>query len=119
MHYMAQPISFRWDEDYIARIDAARGDMKRSAFVRAAVDRVLDAPTPSRPATAPGTTARGRQPRVTHDKRTGPVPIAPASHPDDVRVLDPEPMRRVRTAPIVRHGMTCKCGVCRPVKGGK
>ncbi len=35
---MAQPVSFRWDDAFVASIDAARGDTKRSPFVRAAVE---------------------------------------------------------------------------------
>lgn len=31
------PVSFRWSEDFVAEIDAARGDVPRSAFVRSAV----------------------------------------------------------------------------------
>lgn len=102
---MAQPISFRWDEDYIARIDAARGDMKRSAFVRAAVDRLLDAPAPSRPATPPGTTARGRSPKATHAKPDGPAKVAAAVTRDPARGLNAN-----------GHLRFCKCPVCQPPK---
>jgi len=38
---MALPISFRWDEEFVARIDAARGDVPRSVWVRRAVERAL------------------------------------------------------------------------------
>lgn len=38
------PLSFRWPAEFVARIDAARGDVPRSAFVRRAVERVLPAP---------------------------------------------------------------------------
>jgi hypothetical protein len=41
MRYMPQPLSFRWDPEFIARIDAARGDVSRSLFVRRAVERAL------------------------------------------------------------------------------
>lgn len=34
----AQPLSFRWAPEFIARIDAARGEMPRSAFVRQCVE---------------------------------------------------------------------------------
>lgn len=40
---MARPLSFRWDEEFVARIDAARGLVPRSAFVRSAVRAFLDA----------------------------------------------------------------------------
>jgi hypothetical protein len=36
---MVKPLSFRWDVDFIARIDEARGeDVSRSAWVRRAVE---------------------------------------------------------------------------------
>jgi hypothetical protein len=41
MHYMAQPLSFRWSPEFIAEIDDARGDIPRSAFVRRAVEDSL------------------------------------------------------------------------------
>jgi hypothetical protein len=37
----AVPLSFRWDKDFVARVDAARGAVPRSAFVRECVERVL------------------------------------------------------------------------------
>lgn len=43
MHYMALPVSFRWADDFVARIDEARGLVPRSTFVQAAVERVLAA----------------------------------------------------------------------------
>jgi hypothetical protein len=43
MHYMSQPLSFRWDKAFIERIDDARGLIPRSAFVRDAVERKLEA----------------------------------------------------------------------------
>lgn len=45
MRYMAVPVSFRWDEDFVKRIDGARGDVSRSRFVRRAVERALVGPT--------------------------------------------------------------------------
>ena len=45
MRYMAlRPVNFRWDAEFVARVDAARGLVPRSAFVRAAVERVLPEP---------------------------------------------------------------------------
>ena len=38
---MALPISFRWDDAFVHRLDAARGDVPRSAFVRKAVEAAL------------------------------------------------------------------------------
>lgn len=38
---MAQPLSFRWDEEFVARIDSARGDVSRSLWVRRAVEQAL------------------------------------------------------------------------------
>lgn len=45
MHDMALPISFRWDPEFVARIDAARGDVSRSAWVRRVIEQrfVLEA----------------------------------------------------------------------------
>lgn len=37
----ASPLSFRWDEEFIARVDAARGAVPRSAFVRECVESVM------------------------------------------------------------------------------
>jgi hypothetical protein len=42
MLYMPpQPLSFRWDPEFVARIDDARGDVPRSKFVRRAVEAAL------------------------------------------------------------------------------
>ena len=41
MHYMVQPLSFRWDPEFVAAIDAARGDVSRSLWVRRAVEQAL------------------------------------------------------------------------------
>jgi hypothetical protein len=42
---MAQPLSFRWDPEFVARIDRARktplGEVSRSAFVRDAVELAI------------------------------------------------------------------------------
>jgi hypothetical protein len=35
---MAKPLSFRWDEDFVARIDEIRGDVPRSTWVQRAVE---------------------------------------------------------------------------------
>jgi hypothetical protein len=48
MHYMAQPLSFRWDEEFVARIDLVRGDVPRSVFVRRAVEVALGSDESSR-----------------------------------------------------------------------
>jgi hypothetical protein len=39
---MARPVSFRWDEEFVAAIDRARGDVPRSVWVRRAVERALE-----------------------------------------------------------------------------
>lgn len=39
----ADPLSFRWDRDFIRRIDAARGTTSRSAYVRQGVLALLEA----------------------------------------------------------------------------
>jgi hypothetical protein len=45
---MSQPISFRWDPEFIASLDAARGAIPRSTFVRACVEAIVSAtPGPS------------------------------------------------------------------------
>lgn len=41
MRYMALPVSFRWDPEFVAKIDAARGDVSRSLWVRRAVEHQL------------------------------------------------------------------------------
>lgn len=38
MHYMAQPLSFRWDPEFVKQIDRVRGDVSRSVWVRRAVE---------------------------------------------------------------------------------
>jgi hypothetical protein len=38
---MALPVSFRWDEGFVKRIDEARGDVPRSVWVRRAVEEKL------------------------------------------------------------------------------
>lgn len=43
MHYTPRPLSFRWDEDFVAKIDEARGPVKRSPFVREMIERGLAA----------------------------------------------------------------------------
>lgn len=57
MHYMALPVSFRWDEEFVARIDVARGDVPRSTFVRRAIERQITGqglmPRVSQPAVTP------------------------------------------------------------------
>lgn len=40
--YMTGAVSFRWDEEFVARVDRARGDVPRSVFVRRAVERALE-----------------------------------------------------------------------------
>jgi hypothetical protein len=37
----SQPLSFRWDAEFVARIDQVRGLVPRSTFVRAAVEDAL------------------------------------------------------------------------------
>lgn len=42
MHHMyTKPVTFRWDEDFLARVDQARGSTPRSAFVRNAIEVAL------------------------------------------------------------------------------
>lgn len=41
MHYMTKPLSFRWPDEFVARIDEKRGSVSRSRFVRDAVDAYL------------------------------------------------------------------------------
>jgi hypothetical protein len=42
MHGMVSPVSFRWPTELVARIDLARGDVPRSAWVRRAVEQALE-----------------------------------------------------------------------------
>lgn len=37
-----RPVSFRWEEEFIARVDGARGEMPRSAFVRQCVEERMN-----------------------------------------------------------------------------
>ena len=39
---MTLPVSFRWSEEFVGRIDRARGDVPRSVWVRRAVERALE-----------------------------------------------------------------------------
>lgn len=41
MHYMQQPVSFRWSQELIRRVDAVRGDVPRSRWVRRVVEQAL------------------------------------------------------------------------------
>lgn len=50
MHYT--PLSFRWEPEFVARVDAARGREPRSAFVRRAVERALEAGEAREPVSA-------------------------------------------------------------------
>src|SRR5215216_3381041 len=69
---MAGPLSFRWHEAFIARIDEARGDTPRSRFVREAVEEKLAggrpagvaAPAPAAPAPAVRSKVEAPVPRV-------------------------------------------------------
>lgn len=67
---MPQPLSFRWDDEFITRIDAARGPTKRSAWVRAACERAL--------AAAPGEVVAAVSPQETRDALPPPAPRAPS-----------------------------------------
>lgn len=60
MHYMSEPvpISFRWHKDFVARIDAARGDVPRSTWVRRAIEERLQREGPI-PTKAPGRRSNG------------------------------------------------------------
>ncbi len=98
MHYMAQPISFRWDEDFIAAIDAARGKTKRSTFVRDAVERALDPSTPASPA-QPSRSA---------------TPAACVKAPMAAISLDSS-----RGLNANGHLMFCICSMCKPPEKGK
>jgi hypothetical protein len=77
MHYMASPLSFRWDEAFIARIDARRGKMSRSAFVRAAVEAAL---TDDTQAASSAERSSGRA-TTTKASATGPSSARSASRP--------------------------------------
>lgn len=69
MHYMALPVSFRWPDDFVARIDAARGLVSRSAFVRQAVEEKLEPPLPLYVTMPPG-----RKKATAVNAGTGPEP---------------------------------------------
>lgn len=63
MRYMARPVSFRWDESLVGRIDAARGDVPRSVFVRRAVEARLALGSQAFRYTEDGREARPAAPR--------------------------------------------------------
>lgn len=41
---MSVMVTFRWDEEFVRRVDAVRGLVPRSAFVKDVLERVLDEP---------------------------------------------------------------------------
>lgn len=83
---MAAPLSFRWDEAFIERVDAARGSTPRSAFVREAVLAFVECEEEQELATA--------------------AKLAPAVHRHITAIL----------RPAQHHLPRCTCPVCRPPK---
>lgn len=102
MRYMALPVSFRWDEEFVAAIDAARGDVPRSVWVRRAVEQALG--------------------DISRLQRVGPGPsavvsAAPAEQPTDFyRGPQVEAEFRESAAFSRRHAPTCRCPVCVPAR---
>ncbi len=80
--------------------EAKLTDRPLAEVLAARLDRSAEPAAPPRRLSPAGTAGRGRQPKVTHAKPTGPVPIAAPARP--------------------AHLATCKCGVCKPTtKGAK
>lgn len=84
---MALPVSFRWHKDFIERIDLARGSVSRSAFVRDAVEKKIEADEPPlvRPAEPVEVPAEGGvRPLIRYGCRycdfTAPSPVARCLH---------------------------------------
>ena len=46
MSLPARPVSFRWDEAFVQRLDKACGDVPRSRFVRRAIEAAMRSPEP-------------------------------------------------------------------------
>jgi hypothetical protein len=92
MHYMALPISFRWDKEFIDQIDAMRGAVPRSAFVRAAIEQALAA-------------AKDAPDRSMREQHRGPMPRADSGG----QVTPSSP----------RASAIAKAGVTPRLKGGK
>lgn len=119
LHYMdLNPVSFRWSDEKLARVDAARGDVPRSVWVWRAVEARL--------ALVEG----GKSLQAEEPVRSPEPEISPAPSREDVSKLPPAHPKRVeasrakrdalmRQAPVrpasefVRaHSPTCKCALC-------
>lgn len=99
-------IAVRVDDDLLAAIEAARGEVPRERWMRAALLAFAGGPEvlpPVRRSRLPdGVAPQGRQPKATHPKPAT-VPIA----------------QRAGVAPRVHHPR-CVCPICKPpTKGGK
>lgn len=94
---MALPVSFRWDEEFIARVDEARGDVPRSTWIRRTVEmRLAGELSPQWVVTRSG---------------SAPPPDKDFSHLAGVPVVRASALRSRQ------HAATCRCGICVPVKG--
>lgn len=120
-----QPLSFRWPKEFIAQIDAARGDVSRSLWVRRAVERALDdAGLAVRGASsdAPGvqSPAPAEQPKSQY---VGRLYVSKPLDDDSPDEDEPEPPIPKRAQPlrqtIHRSSLQARGGVKPIPKGGK
>lgn len=97
---MAQPLSFRWPKDLIARIDQARGLVARSAWLKDAAETKL-AGEPVDVGNG-GARSEAKDP-LRHE------PVASGSVPTTVGVKASVPRHNTSA-----HLPTCRCLICKP-----
>jgi hypothetical protein len=67
-------VAFRWSEEFVGRIDAARGLVSRSAWLRALVERELGDPVRGLEQASGGVT-KGAVSGVLSESHSGPTPV--------------------------------------------
>lgn len=82
-----QPLSFRWEAEFVARIDRARGLVPRSTFVRAAVEDAL----------------------AEHEGTVSAVALEAVFSGGTANAVSSSRLRP-------QHSVTCRCPVCKPPK---
>ena len=121
-------VSFRLDEDLLARVDAARGSVDRTSFVAVALESLLDAWPPQVTLVGanepPGDALSGREPdgSSTVNLRALPErqpefeeePVTDDAVDPDTAYLEPSvPCERHRLPFVKSYGGYCRLG-CRP-----
>lgn len=110
-------LELRVEEGLLGAIDAARGDVSRTRWVERAIERSLNfSPPPGPPS---------EMLDVEHLQRTGKarmLPLDPGAPSVDeamvrarAKARQPAAPSRASARPV--HAATCRCPVCRPVKG--